>query len=356
MMCVFRCAELAGAGELGRTTIADIARKAAVSTATVDRVLNRRHGVSAANRQRVMQAAKELGYLPSEGMVPLPSRPAHLEFFIPFVRNGFMRELVAGISEFAASLPLVASCSITPLEGIGPDVLLPALERVSLRTSGVGLITTDHPKTRHAIRGLSEAGVRVVTIASDVLSTPRSAYVGVDNVVAGRTAALLMGMMSGAKRGSIALFLGSRAFQGHREREFGFRALLEEQFPALVILPAVETGEDSARSHQAMLTLLRTQPGLQGIYCVGAGRTGIAEAIREGARGRRPFVIMHDLTESTRLWLAEDIIDVVIDQNARLVGEQAVIRLLGSIAANTPLLSLKPVEPRIVLRENIPVL
>ena len=50
-----------------------------------------------------------------------------------------------------------------------------------------------------------------------------------------------------------------------------------------------------------------------------------------------------------------DRIDVVIDQNARLVGEQAVIRLLGAIAASAPLLALKDIEPRILLRENVPL-
>ena len=339
---------------MGRSTIADIAAKAMVSTATVDRVLNRRSGVSAANRQRVVQAARDLGYLPSEGRMPLPSRPAHLEFFIPFVRNGFMREMIDGISAFAASLPLVASCRITPLEGIAPETLVAALEKVSLQTSGVGIVAVDHPRTRHAIRGLAESGVRVATIASDVLSTPRSAYVGVDNLVAGRTAALMMGLMSGRRRGTVGLFLGARAFHGHREREIGFRALLEDQFRHLTILPPVETGEDSARSNAAMLQLMRSAPELLGVYCVGAGRTGIADAIRLAAWRPRPFVIMHDLTESTRLWLAEDVIDVVIDQNARLVGEQAVLRLLGSIATNSPLLALKNVETRIVLRENIP--
>ena len=84
------------------------------------------------------------------------------------------------------------------------------------------------------------------------------------------------------------------------------------------------------------------------------GRTGIVQALQE-ARGTRPFVIMHDLTNSTRTWLAEDLIDVVIDQNARLVGEQAVIRLLGAIAASAPLLALKDIEPRILLRENVPL-
>jgi LacI family transcriptional regulator len=65
-------------------------------------------------------------------------------------------------------------------------------------------------------------------------------------------------------------------------------------------------------------------------------------------------MIVHDLTETTRAWLREDLVDVVIDQNARLVGEQAVIRLLGSIATTAPFPPLRYIEPRILLRENVP--
>jgi LacI family transcriptional regulator len=339
---------------MGKATIPDISRKAGVSTATVDRALNGRPGVSPANRQRVLRAAKELGYLPSEGVLHLPSRPAHLEFLIPFGHNAFMRDVSNSITEFAATLPLVAACRIMALDGIGPDALIPALESLSLETEGVGLITTDHPKSRHAIQRLCEAGVRVVTIASDVPATPRSAYVGVDNRVAGRTAAQIMGMMAGAAEGSIGLFLGSRAFHGHEERESGFRALLEDRFPGFEILPAIETGEDSRRSRASMAALMRATDDLVGVYCVGAGRRGIVEALKAGGLKKRPLVVIHDLTDSSRSWLAEGLVDVVIDQNARLVGEQAVIRLLGAIAASTPLLPFKDIEPRIILRENLP--
>jgi LacI family transcriptional regulator len=340
---------------MGKSTIADIARNAGVSTATVDRALNGRPGVSAANRQRVLQAAHELGDLPFEGNVPLPSRPVHLEFFIPFLQSGFMGELVESIRSFSASLPLVASCNVRALDGFGPDALLPALEGLSLRTSGVGLVTVDHPKTREAIRRICEAGVRVVTIASDVLATPRSAYIGVDNIIAGRTAALIMGRMARQTAGSVGLFLGSRAYHGHQGREYGFRTLLEHDFPNLTLLPAVETGENNKRSRAAMTELLRSNPALVGAYCVGAGRTGIVQALQEARPFPRPLIVMHDLTDSTRAWLADDLIDVVIDQNARLVGEQAVIRLLGAIATTSPLLTLRDIEPRIVLRENIPI-
>jgi LacI family transcriptional regulator len=339
---------------MGKTTISDIAQRAGVSTATVDRALNGRAGVSSANRQRVFNAAKDLGYLPSEGMVLLPSRPANLEFLIPFGHNSFMRDLGNSIKDFASKLPLVESCNIIPLDGIGPENLLPALETLSLRTDGVGLITIDHPETRLAIQGLCESGVRVVTIVSDVLATPRSAYVGVDNRAAGRTAAQIMGLLAGKTNGSIGLFMGSRAFHGHREREFGFRSLLDKKYSCLKILPAIETVEDSQRSRSAMAQLLETTDDLVGIYCVGAGRKGVIDALNDRNRRRRPFIVMHDLTESSRRWLKSDAIDVVIDQNARLVGEQAVIRLLGSIAVSTPLLPFKDIEPRIVLRENIP--
>jgi LacI family transcriptional regulator len=340
---------------MGRTTIADIARKAGLSTATVDRALNGRAGVSAANRQRVLRAAKELGYLPSEGMFPLPSRPAHLEFLVPFGENAFMRDIARAIAEFAATLPLVASCNVIMIDGIGPDALIPALDGLSLDTNGVGMITTDHPRTREAIRRLHDSGIPVVTIASDVLSAPRAAYVGVENRIAGRTAGQIMGLMCGRREGAIGLFLGSRAFHGHQEREGGFRAVLEEEFPGLRILPVVETGEDSRKSRKGMEALLRDYPQLAGVYCVGAGRKGIVEAIRAATPARRPFVIVHDLTESSRAWLLDDLVDVVIDQNARLVGEQAVIRLLGAIATSSPLLAARNIEPRIILRENIPM-
>jgi LacI family transcriptional regulator len=337
-----------------KATIPDIASMAEVSTATVDRVLNGRPGVSAVNRQRVNNAAKALGYLPSEDKITLPSRPAHLEFFLPLGRSEFMHTLAVTIRDFAASLPLVASCRIHPIDGLSPGAVVKAVEKTALQTSGVGLITTDHPICRNAIRQLCEAGLRVVTIASDVLQTPRSAYVGVDNRVAGRTAGLLMGRMSRNAAGSIALFLGSRAYHGHEEREVGFRAVMAEQFPGLSILPAMEVDEDSTTSYAATARLLQDRPDISGLYCVGAGRTGIGRAIAEQGRPR-PFVVVHDLTDVTRRLLAEDVIDVVIDQNARLTGEQAVIRLLGSIASTAPFLTLKYIEPRIIMRENIPV-
>ena len=148
---------------MSHTTIAEIAARAGASTATADRVLTARAGVRPANRHRVLRAARILGYLPLEGAVALPSRPARLKYLIPYGANPFMHEVADTIRRFAREQPLVARCDIIVLEGIGPEPQEAGLERLSRDTDGVGVITTDHPRSREALGRLCAAGVRVAT-------------------------------------------------------------------------------------------------------------------------------------------------------------------------------------------------
>ena len=92
-----------------RQTIADIARSAQVSTATVDRVLNGRAGVRVPTRERVLAAARASGYLPATR----PSRPrprrSRLDFILQSGPNTFM-DLLASHLELACCRPGRASC------------------------------------------------------------------------------------------------------------------------------------------------------------------------------------------------------------------------------------------------------
>ena len=74
-----------------------------------------------------------------------------------------------------------------------PDALAGALEKLSPAYHGVATIALDHPRVRAAIDDLAARGVAVVTLVSDVPSSRRLHYVGIDNPAAGRTAATLMG-------------------------------------------------------------------------------------------------------------------------------------------------------------------
>jgi LacI family transcriptional regulator len=338
-----------------KVTVSAIAQSCGLSTATVDRALNNRHGISAANRQRVMEAAQRLGYLPTAGFVTLPSRPARLEFFIPIGQNAFMADLAKSIEHHCSRIPLVASCRVHNLADISPASLQAAADQVPLGVKGVGVVAVDHPRTSNTLQNMVQAGIRVVTIASDVPTTSRSAYVGLDNRVAGRTAALLMGRLLRGLSGNLAIVTGSRSYRGHEEREMGFRSVLGEDFPQLKVANAVDINENAQASFAETQRLLKNDRDLLGIYCVGAGRSGVVRAMSEAGLRRKPVFICHDLTQLTRSYLVDDLVDVVIDQNARLTAEQAVIHLLGSIASPDPLIRSHYIEPRLIFKENIPL-
>ena len=69
-----------------------MARRAGVSTATVDRVLNRRPGVRAITVQRVLKAASELDYMPAEDLLAaMTPKPMRLLFLLPEGTNRFLR-------------------------------------------------------------------------------------------------------------------------------------------------------------------------------------------------------------------------------------------------------------------------
>jgi len=333
-----------------RATIPDIAAQAGLSSATVDRALNGRAGVSAINRHRVLKAARELGYLPQEGLLPMPARPARLAVLLPTPDRAFMAALAQGIKAKAAQHPLVADCPILPLAGIGPDALLAGIDAQPEGTEAVGLVTTDHPRSRTALSRLSESGVKVVTLASDLTDASRVFYVGVDNSAAGRTAARILSLFAPTS-GEVALFAGSRAFLGHQEREAAFRDFLAAQ-TELTVRATVETFEDAGRLRAELAAMLREDGDLAAIYCLGAGRSGIVEAL-EGV-DPRPIVVMHDLTPSSRRWLATGRIDAIVDQNAELLAEQALLHLLGAMAGSPAALALKHVDARLIVRENLP--
>ncbi|MCC5975130.1 MAG: LacI family DNA-binding transcriptional regulator [Rubellimicrobium sp.] len=339
---------------MSRSTIADIARLSGVSTATVDRVLNSRPGVSAVNRQRVLQAARALHYLPSEGMTVLPARPAQVEFFLPYRDQGFLREVAERLSDFTRTLPLVSAAILHDLPDFSPSALVAAFDRIDMGTRGVGIVAVDHPETRKAVGRLVEAGIKVVTFGSDLPSSARAAYVGLDDRVAGRTAGLVMGRMCGRMCGRIGLFIGQRSLQGQRDREEGFLSVLAAEFPDLAPLPSIDVGLGQSMTEAQTEALIAEHRDLVGIYCIGGGRNGIAAALARKPPGRRPFAIMHDLSPMMRRALAAGVIDLVIDQNARLVAEQTVIRLLGAIASHHALLPEHFIEPRLIFRENIP--
>lgn len=336
-----------------RVTLDDIARDAGASLATVDRVINQRSGVKERTRQRVLQAAGRLGYLPTTAEPTAPeAAPLHLDFVLPDGTNRFILNLGHHIAEAAARRGDVIA-RLHMIEGFDPAAMAEKLGALIGHSAGVAITAVDHPRLREAIRALSAAGVPVVTLASDITQVPRVGYVGIDNRAAGRLAGYLLGRFLPMRAGNVALFAGSLSYRGHEEREMGFRHILAESYPHLRIVDLREVSDDRRRGYAEAKLLLSRYPDLAGIYSIGGGVEGIALALEEAARGQDVVVIGHELTEETRRYLVNGTIDALIDQNPRVEAREA-IELLVQAARGGERLTSRPMRVHAIFRENLP--
>jgi len=334
-----------------KVTISDLAREAGVSTATVDRVMNSRDGVSARTRDHVLGVAQRLGYA-----VPLATEllaQMRLDFVLPGGTNTYMNLLAAGFEEEAGAFPSERVC-VHRVEGFSPDALSEKLQALRGAADGIGIVALDHPKVREAVRDLEAAQIPLLAMVSDIPNVPRIGYVGIDNRAAGRLAGYLLGRFMGARRGKVALFAGSLSYRGHEEREMGFRHVLAEEFPELAVLQLQENLDDMERSYTETAELMRNHPNLGGVYNIGAGNRGIARALEESGRAREIVFIGHELTEHSRRFLLSGVMDAVIDQHPRLEAREA-IRALARAARGQPIDRRDlAVGMQVIFRDNIP--
>lgn len=86
-----------------KITIADVAKEAAVSTATVSYVLNQSKNVSPLTRQRVLAAVQKLGYHPNATARSLKTgRKSMIGFVVPDISNIYFSTLIQGIESAIA--------------------------------------------------------------------------------------------------------------------------------------------------------------------------------------------------------------------------------------------------------------
>lgn len=150
------------------------------------------------------------------------------------------------------------------------------------------------------------------------------------------------------------MIAGSLSYRGHEEREMGFRHILREEFPELEIVGLREGHDDDAQTYSAAREILQQHPDLLGIYNIGAGTSGIGEAIEEAGRGGEITFVSHELMRVTRRFLISGVLDAVINQNARHEVINCVRMLANHHAGRDLTTNIEPVRIEIFLRENLP--
>jgi LacI family transcriptional regulator len=341
-------------------TLRDIARQAGVSLATVDRVLHNRPGVRPDTVRRVKEAIERNSFQPHVAAAELArGRARRFAFVMPSGPNLFMQQIQSYLREMSAWL----SARRLAVEMVATDVfdasvLASSLEALVGGYDGVAVVALDHPSVRAAINDLVDGGAKVVTLVSDVPSSRRHHYVGIDNIAAGRTAGALVGRLvgagSGASPGKVAIVAGSQGLRDHAERIFGFNQVMASEFSGLSVLPVLEGRDEDERSAQLLARLLGKHPDIVGLYNVGAGTQGVAKALFDSGREKQIVFVGHDVTVLTRKLLLQGVMDAAISQNPGHEA-RAAVRVLLALARSEPILSeQEKIRIDIVMRDNLP--
>ena len=339
-----------------RAALSDVAREAGVSVATVDRVLNKRPGVHIRTIRLVEAAAQRLRYRPDPAAARLARQRAHrVCFVLPAGSNSFigmLREQLAENRPWMDDQRLIGET--VEVDVFEPARLAECLLALRGRCDSVVVMALDHPLVRAAIDELSEEGVAVISLVSDVPSSRRRHFVGIDNVAAGRTAASLIGRFLRSGRGEVGVVGGSLSLRDHADRYFGFNQVMAAEYPGLTLLAPIEGKDDSRRTEVLTAQLLAAHPRLSAIYSVGAGNRGIAAALRAGGRAGKLVFVGHELTPYARADLLSGTMDAVINQDAGHEVRSA-LRLVLAGQTQEPLQAdQERIRIDIYLKDNLP--
>ena len=340
----------------GRVTIVDIAKLADVSTATVDRVLNGRSGVKPMTTKRVLKAAAELGYVDESDERALDVMPkGQIVFILPEGNNRYItmmgRMIVAMTPHFER---LRLKPTVEYIGSFNPELLAKALLRHGKTAAGIAFMAIEHPVVREAVARLTEDGVPVVTLISDVANSGRAAYFGLDNRAAGRMAGYLLARFIAKRPAKVAMIAGSLSYRAHGEREMGFLDILRELHLDIEVVGLREGHDDEAVNYRQMRTLLSQHPDLDGIYNIGGGASGVGRALKDARREDMVFV-GHGLTADTREFLMDGTMDAVITQSAEDTIRRCAALFADRRGGRTADTDGAPMRIEVVFRENLPI-
>ncbi|MEA5162024.1 LacI family DNA-binding transcriptional regulator CceR [Cereibacter johrii] len=192
-------------------TLRDVSDASGVSEMTVSRVLRNRGDVSGATRERVLAAARELGYVPNRIAGALASQRVNLvAVIIPSLSNMVFPEVLTGVSEVLEDTGLQPVVGVTNYSPEREEKVL--YEMLSWRPSGIIIAGLERS---HAARAMLEnAGIPIVEIM-DVDGTPVDNAVGISHRRAGRHMAEAI-VAAGYRRIG---FLGTMMPYDHRARK-----------------------------------------------------------------------------------------------------------------------------------------
>ena len=342
-----------------KVTIKEIAERAGVHRATVDKVLHNRVGVSDEVRMKVQRIIKEMGYTPNPvgRVLQKQGNRYHIEAILvevdalPFLKAGIEK----GIHN-QVGFDIEVTYSISKFQDAERQKEF-IDNAIAARADGIIISPINAECVRQAINRAAEAGIPVVTTNADIDGTRRTCCIGADNRQSAQIAGRMMGLFLGGT-GKIAVISSAIAAVNNnyyvRERETEFADFIRREYPGLQIITTIDSFENPQITYQKTVQLLHDYTDLQGIYITCGGVSRVGRALEESGRAKDIRVIsFEDYPEVVDL-IRKDVIDCTIAGEIQKQGELPVQIIMDHIVfGKTPEAGHIFTETRILVKESL---
>jgi len=245
----------------GRPTIADVAKRAGVSSITVSRALRDPARVSPELRRQIEEAVRELNYVPDQHARALASaRTEVIGVIIPSLTNNVFADVLRGIYDSVSQTPHQVQLGNSRYSPIEEERLLGTF----LSQRPAAMIVAGIDQTARSRKLLESAGCPVVQIM-ELGEEPIDMMVGFSHRAAARLVTTHL-IEAGYRRIG---FLGARMDPRTQRRLEGYRAaLMEAGLYDAERLTTTPTPSSVTLGRDLLRDLLARKPDTDAVFCI----------------------------------------------------------------------------------------
>jgi len=327
-----------------------------VSVTTVYKALHGKPKVGAKMRERILQTAKEMDYVPNRVAQALVRDPLTIAAILPRYPREFMMYAEQGIQ---AAMDELRDYNVTGILETVENAEHANKVWKQLYEKGVSGIVACFNQYNSGISALMKKmpgfNIPVVSIITAPLDdTPYIGEVVSSGRVLGRMAGQLMGMI--LKRGTpVACFLPDMAANIHAQCAQAFSE--ESRSKGLNYRGIFYTGYDhnAGKTYQVTEQLLDSCPDIGGIYVASSNACGVCQCVEDRGLSGKIVIIGHDLYPELAQCLKRGSLTATLFQNQYANAYKGVMTLFEYLSGSQKSFHSIYYRPELVMQANLDI-
>ncbi|MEX3007607.1 substrate-binding domain-containing protein [Hoeflea sp. TYP-13] len=189
-------------------------------------------------------------------------------------------------------------------------------ELIARRPAGILIFPGDPATLAPGVERAVEAGIPITTCIGDIPGSPRSSFLGINGVQAGRVGGEMLAQAIGGKG---KVILGTFPAPSTLERVEGYKQIFAEKYPEIEVVDVVNDKADPSYAPTAYLQAIQANPEVVGIGGTdGDSGKGAAIAVHEAGRAGDIKIVAMDRNDDMLPYIEDGTITGAVAQKSYL--------------------------------------